>query len=215
MLNRNFNCLLVLIVVFCLINLACGQKESEPESAQPKQEKQIISRSVVMIIAPKEFRDEEFKVPYDYLKNLGHTIMVASTDTTKATGMLDLTVKPDLLIENIDTLAFDAFILVGGTGSAIYWDNQIIHKLLKYYARPPRVLASICIAPVSLARAGVLKNKQATVYKDRSTLDEFKKGGVKYVEKEVVISGNIITASGPQASEKFAQAIAQALEKNQ
>lgn len=213
MLNRNFNCLLVLIVVFCLINLACGQKKSEP--AQSKPEKPITSRSVVMIIAPNEFRDEEFKVPYDYLKDLGHNVIVASTDTTKATGMLNLTVKPDLLIENIDTLAFDALILVGGTGSAIYWDNQIVHQLLKYYARPSRVLASICIAPVSLARAGVLKGKQATVYKDRSTLDEFKKGGAKYVEKEVVISGNIITASGPQASEKFAQAIAQALEKNQ
>lgn len=215
MLNRNFNCLLVLIVVFCLINLACGQKKSEPEPTQPKQEKPITPRSVVMIIAPKEFRDEEFKVPYDYLKNLGHNIQVASTDTTKATGMLNLTVKPDLLIENIDTLAFDALILVGGTGSAIYWDNPKVHQLLKYYARPSRVLASICIAPVSLARAGVLKDKEATVYKDRSTLDEFKKGGVKYVEKEVVISENIITASGPQASEKFAQAIAQALEKNQ
>ena len=215
MLNRNFNCLLVLIVVFCLANLACGQKKSEPEPTQTNEEKQITSRSVVMIIAPKEFRDEEFKVPYDYLKNLGHTIMVASTDTTKATGMLDLIVKPDLLIENIDTLAFDALILVGGTGSAIYWDNQIVHQLLKYYAHPPHILAAICIAPVSLARAGVLKDKQATVYKDRSTLDEFKKGGVKYVEKEVVISDNIITASGPQASQKFAQAIAQTLEKNQ
>ncbi len=213
MLNRDFKCLLVLI--FFLINLACGQKKSEPQSTQSTEEKQIIPRSVVMVIAPKDFRDEEFKTPYDYLKELGHNILVASTDTAKATGMLDLTVKPDLLIENIDTLAFDALILVGGTGSAIYWDNQIVHQLLKYYARPPRVLASICIAPVSLARAGVLKDKEATVYKDRSTLDEFKKGGAKYVEKEVVISGNIITASGPQASEKFSQAIAQALEKNQ
>ena len=215
MLNRDFNCLLVLIVIFSLINLACGQKKSETESAQPKEEKLITPRSVVMVIAPRDFRDEEFKVPFDYLKSLGYKVLVASTDTTMATGMLDMTVKPDLEIENIDTLAFDGLILVGGPGSVIYWDNPKVHQLLKYYARPSRLLASICLAPVTLARAGVLKNKEATVYKDRSTLAEFKKGSVKYIEKDVVISGNIITASGPQASEKFAIAIAQALEKNQ
>jgi protease I len=165
-----------------------------------------------MIIAPRDFRDEEFKTPYEYLTSLGHKVVVASTDTTVATGLLDMKVKPDLKIDSVDTLAFDALILVGGSGSVIYWDNQTVHQLVKHFARPPKLLAAICLATVTLARAGVLKGKEATAFKDRNTIDELKKGGATYIDKDVVISSNIITASGPKAADKFAKAIATALE---
>jgi len=209
--HRNFKKFLVEIAVLALVSFACGQKKTET----PGEEKSITPRSVLMVIAPQEFRDEEFKSPFEYLKNLSHNVRVASTDTTTATGMLGMKVKPDLRIKDVDTLAYDALILVGGTGSVVYWDDQTVHQLVKYFARPPKLLAAICIAPVTLARAGVLKGKEATVYKNRTTLDELKKGGATYIEKDVVVSENIITASGPKASDKFAQAIAKALENHQ
>lgn len=124
-------------------------------------------------------------------------------------------VKPDLKINDIDSLAYDGLILVGGSGSIIYWDNPTVRQLVKYFARPPKILAAICLAPVTLARAGILKDRFAAIYKDRTTIDELRKGGAKYVEKDIVISDNIITASGPQASEKFAKAIAKVLASNQ
>lgn len=207
-----FRRLLILIVVFSLMSTACGQKKPKPEPTQPTEKKSVTPRSVLFVIAPRDFRDEEFKVPYDYLKSFGHKIAVASSDTTEAIGMLNMVVKPDLRLDNVDTLAYDAMVLVGGSGSVIYWDNKIVHQLVNHFARPPKLLASICLAPVILARSGVLKAKEATVYKNRSTIDEFKKAGVKYVEKDIVVTGNIITASGPQAAEKFAKAIEQALE---
>jgi putative intracellular protease/amidase len=46
------------------------------------------------------------------------------------------------------------------------------------------------------------------VYEDKSTIADLTKGGAQYEKTDVVISGNIITASGPQAAEKFAKAIA-------
>lgn len=212
MLYQNFMKLLVRTAVWSLISLACGQNKTESQTAQPSEESLIKPRSVLMIIAPRDFRDEEFKAPYEYLTSLGHKVVVASTDTTVATGLLDMKVKPDLKIDSVDTLAFDALILVGGSGSVIYWDNQTVHQLVKHFARPPKLLAAICLAPVTLARAGVLNGKAAAVFKQPATIEELKKGGATYVDKDVVISGNIITASGPQASEKFAKAIAKALE---
>jgi protease I len=207
--------LLVLIVIWSLISLACGQNRAEPKTSQSSEGNRTILRSVLMIIAPKDFRDEEFKVPYDYLKSLGHKVTIASMDTVNATGILGLVVKPDLKIDNIDSPIYDALVLVGGTGSIIYWDNLTVQRLVKYFARPPKILAAICLAPVTLARAGVLKDKFATIFKDLTTIDELQKGGAEYVEKDIVISDNIITASGPQASEKFAKAIAKVLASNQ
>ena len=215
MLYQNFKNLLVLIGVWSLVSLACGQNRTEPKPSQPSEGNRTIPRSVLMIIAPKDFQDEEFKDPYDYLKSLGHKVTIASMDTVKATGILGLVVKPDLKIDNIDSLVYDALVLVGGTGSIIYWDNLTVQQLVKYFARPPKILAAICLAPITLARAGVLKDKFATIFKDRTTIDELQKGGAKYVEKDIIISDNIITASGPRASEKFAKTIARVLASNQ
>ncbi|MEM5813391.1 MAG: DJ-1/PfpI family protein [Candidatus Aenigmatarchaeota archaeon] len=42
-------------------------------------------------------------------------------------------------------------------------------------------------------------------------MDELKKNGARYTGKDVEIDGNIITANGPQAAEKFGKEIEKAL----
>jgi len=73
-----------------------------------------------------------------------------------------------------------------------------------------KVLAAICIAPGILAAAGVLNNKKVTVWSsamDKSFIRILEKSGAKYLDKSVVSDGKIITASGPDAAQEFAQAI--------
>jgi len=186
----------------------------------------------VMVVAPRAFRFEEFVIPYELLTKFGHKVNVASIDTIFASGVYDqelltkmlhnikfnfydtarvysASLKPQLMVKDIDTLKFDGIILVGGMGAAIYWDDANIRKFVQYFARTPnKIVAAICLAPVTLARAGVLAGKKATVFEDRETIKELKNNGAVYEKTDVVISGNIITASGPAASEKFARAIA-------
>ncbi|MEO0131395.1 MAG: DJ-1/PfpI family protein [candidate division WOR-3 bacterium] len=171
-----------------------------PESLAP---------SLVMVIAPRAFRDEEFQTTYEFLTGLGYKLKVASRDTVLATGMLGLAVRPQLTIEEIDSLAYAGLILIGGTGAAIYWDDLTLRALIQYFARhKPKFVAAICLAPVSLARAGVLENRAATVYENSFTLQEFTKAKVRYHKTDCVLSENIITANGPEAANKFAQTIA-------
>lgn len=88
MLYRDCKKLLVLIAGWSIISFALGQARTEPKIAQPSDKNLIKTRSVLMIIAPKDFRDEEFKVPYDLLESLGYKVAIASLDTVKATGIL-------------------------------------------------------------------------------------------------------------------------------
>jgi protease I len=216
--------------VICLIVLGCGQKQSsavEPKPAVDKDGTFLKAESIrlakdttkikrfVMVVAPRAFRDEEFKIPYVLLTQIGYKVRVASRDTVLALGLLGTALKPQLTIKDIDTLSFDGIILVGGTGAAIYWDDKTIHQLVQYFARTPdKIVAAICLAPITLVRAGILSGVKATVFEDKATVTELKNKGVLYEKADVVVSRNIITASGPEASEKFAKAIARLVSNN-
>jgi protease I len=170
-------------------------------------------KKILMIIAHKDFRDEELFVPKNYFEKMGWEVDVASTDTSEAKGMLGKKIKPDLLIEEVDPLLYDAVILVGGVGSSVYWNDKEIHSIFKRAYDGEKIIGAICIAPVTLAKAGILKERKATCW--RSVSNELRESGVNYLNEDVVIDGKIVTASGPKAALKFAEAVASLLKKEE
>lgn len=166
-------------------------------------------KKVIMIIAKDGFRDEEYLQPKEILTSGGINITTASSSKGSAKGMLGATANVDITINEIDVKNYNAVIFVGGTGSSEYWDNKQAHKIAQETIAQNKLLAAICIAPVTLARAGLLKNKKATVFS--SEADELKKCGANYTGKDVEIDGIIITASGPQAAKEFGKRILELL----
>jgi len=73
--------------------------------------------------------------------------------------------------------------------------------------------AAIGLSPVVLAKAGILKGIKATVYPDDKAIDELKKNGAGYKNKDVITSGSIITARNPESAKKFAEEICSFLTK--
>lgn len=63
------------------------------------------------------------------------------------------------------------------------------------------------LLPVVLARAGVLEGKRCTVFPDPECVNELKEHGAVYVNKDVVVSDNIITGRDPKSAKSFARAV--------
>jgi protease I len=63
-----------------------------------------------------------------------------------------------------------------------------------------------CLAPVVLARAGILKGIKATYYESPTSFREMKAGGAVLVDQAVVAEKRIVTANGPAAAKAFADA---------
>lgn len=167
---------------------------------------------VLFVIAHKDFQDNELLVPR-HLLAAEHEVFIASTETTAARGMLGAELNPDMTLEEalkrIDE--FDAVIFVGGSGSKVYFDSAVAHKIAQ---NAKNVLAAICLAPVILANAGVLKGKKATVWDDgRGTqIKMIESKGAAYLVGPVVVDGNLVTASGPDVARMFAERINELLE---
>ena len=167
------------------------------------------NKQVVMIVPPENFRDEELFIPRDYLAGLGVEVLVASQDLVEAKGAKGGSVFPDLSLSEIDVKTANAIVLVGGTGASIYWDDAEVHQIIQEAVAEGDIVAAICIAPVTLGKAGVLKGKRATV--SASEAVQLEAAGATYTNEDVTVDGKIITASSPAAAQKFAQAIAKKL----
>jgi len=169
----------------------------------------VKGKKAVMIIAQSNFRDEELLKPKEVLEKNGVTVTIASSSLKEATGMLGAKAKPEILFTSINVADYDAVIFVGGSGASEYWDNATAHKIANAANNAGKIVGAICIAPVTLAKAGLLANKKSTTYS--STMNDVKSAGAKYTGADVERDGNIITASGPAAAQKFGETIVKAL----
>jgi protease I len=167
-------------------------------------------KKIAMVIAFRDFRDEEYFIPKEIFEAGGANVKTASNEKGTAIGTGGGEANVDLLEKEIDPANFDAVVFVGGQGCLKALDNEISYNLIKEAVSQNKVLGSICISPVILAKAGVLQGKKATVWS--SPLDKFavkvlRDSRANYQSAPVVVDGKIITAAGPFAAKEFAEAI--------
>ncbi len=111
----------------------------------------------------------------------------------------------DLLITEVKAENFDAVIFVGGQGMVPLVRDERLTSLARQFYNAGKITTAICIAPMVLANAGLLKNKKATVWQGAQS--DFVKCGAIYTGNNVEIDGKIITANGPGAAGKFGEII--------
>jgi protease I len=173
-----------------------------------------MSKKVAMIIAFTDFKDEEYFIPKEILEKAGIEVMTVSNSEGIAQGVGGGETEVDISINELETENYDGLIFVGGPGCLENLDNESSYKIARGAVNQNKVLAAICISPVILAKAGVLKGKKATVWSsllDKRSIKILQENGVDYQENDLVIDEKIITASGPAVAEEFGQAIVKAL----
>ncbi len=166
-------------------------------------------QKVVMLIAHDQFRDEEYQKPREILEQQGVEITVASSSLEIAHGMLGLDVQPDVLLQDVDPAAFDGVVFVGGYGASEFFDDPVAHALATKALDTQKLVGAICIAPSTLARAGVLKGRRVTSFESQE--DDLKRHGANFTGADVEEDGQIVTGRGPEAAEQFGLRLAERL----
>ncbi len=158
-----------------------------------------------MAVAPERFRDEELFVTRDELTRGGHQTDVASTRRGRCQGSRGGSVVATLTLAEARAEDYDAVVFVGGGGSRLLFADEDALRIARRAHEQGRVVAAICLAPVILANAGVLKGKKATVAGTEAKTIEGK--GAQYTGPGVTVDGNVVTGNAPKASRLFGQAI--------
>lgn len=171
----------------------------------------LSGKKILLVVAPTNFQDVEYKTCRDTFVKDGAEVAVASVTLDPARGMSGAVVQPDETLRSVDPGPFDAVVFIGGPGATALWDNGDARRVVHDAMEEGKVLGAICLAPVILARAGALRGHPCTVWPDASR--EMTEAGCLYQKDDVVRSGNIVTANGPEAAEKFARTVEMALIK--
>ncbi len=171
----------------------------------------LSNKTILMVIAPSDFRDEELFVPKEFFEKTGAEVVIASENKGIAKGMLGGTAPVDLSVSEVDINDYDAVVFVGGSGveSHKLYENDAYLKLAADADSSGKVIGAICLGPMVPAAAGVLSGKNATVFETGASYITGK--GANYTGAEVTRTGRIVTGEGPNAVEEFARAVAEAL----
>jgi len=172
------------------------------------------NKKIAIIIAFRNFCDEEYFIPRDIFLETGFEIKTISSKKGIAIGGSGGEAEVDISFEDFNIFGFDAIVFVGGPGAYKYIDDQGVWQIVRETIKQEKILAAICIAPVILARAGVLEGKKATVWSsvmDKKPIHILEENGAEYQDKSVVQDGKIITANGPPSAKEFAETIVELL----
>jgi protease I len=160
---------------------------------------------VVMVIAPSVFRDEEYAEPKRVLESRGAKVVTASVAPGECIGKLGLRAHAEISVAGAAERDWDAVVFVGGAGAAVFFDDGAAQQLAKRAAEGTGVLSAICIAPSTLAHAGLLAGVRATAFPSQE--DDLVAHGALWTGESVTTDGRIVTGNGPEAAYEFGETI--------
>ncbi len=150
----------------------------------------------VLLFAHNGFEDRELMIPYYRFQEAGYKVeVVGPKRNTTYNGEYGLNIKSDLAPEDVNIDDYVAIIIPGGRAPDRMRTNKGLVWLAKEASQKGKVIAAICHGPQLLIEADVVKGKKATCYVSIST--DLKNAGGTYLDKSVVVDGNLVTSRSP------------------
>ncbi len=162
------------------------------------------------IYVAEGFEEVEMITVADILRRAGiEVVLVSLTEKLAVTGAHAITVQADQPFQAATGLA-DAIILPGGgPGTQNLLASTALHERLRAHLDAGKHVAAICAAPMVLARAGVLKGRNACCFP--SCEPALVEGGATVTAYNVVTDGTVTTSRGPGTAAIFAIELARLL----
>ena len=130
--------------------------------------------------------------------------LVSMTDDIYVEGAHGITVKADLMFDDVDYSKCEMIVLPGGLpGAYNLRDHQGLRKEILKFSEEGKGLAAICAAPLVFGDLGILEGRKATIYPGME--EELK--GAESIGFPVVRDMNLITSQGPATAMRFAVAL--------
>jgi len=161
----------------------------------------------IAFVLGDDFEDSEFRKPYDAMVSAGYTVEVlgAKAGETVAGKQGKERVKIEAAADDRDPSSYDALVIPGGYSPDHLRVDPGVVAFVQAMARGGKLIAAVCHGPQLLIEADAVRGKQVTSWPSVKT--DLKNAGATWVDREVVVDGQLITSRKPDDLPAFAEAI--------
>lgn len=167
----------------------------------------------IAFVLGEDFEDSEFRKPYDALRAAGHHIDILGEEGGKHVrgkkGRED--VKLDASVAEKDPSSYDALVIPGGYSPDHLRTSREVVRFVQKMVQADKLIAAVCHGPQLLIEAEAVDGKTLTSWPSVHT--DLVNAGAKWVDREVVIDGNLITSRKPEDLDAFSAAIRDRLQQ--
>ncbi len=151
----------------------------------------------IAAILGEMFEDSEYTKPVDAYRQKGHEVVnvgikAGETVTGKTEGTQ---VKIDKSVGEVQIEDFDALLIPGGYSPDQLRVEETAVQFVADFVRSGKPVFAICHAGQLLITAKVLQGRKFTGY--TSIIQDIKNAGAEFVDREVVVDGNLVSSRHP------------------
>jgi protease I len=153
-----------------------------------------------LILTADKFEDMELFFPYFRLLEEGLQVDIAAPKKGHIEGEHGYDLEVEKTFDEVNPDDYDLLLIPGGSPdgapSVVRKDNRA-QAIAKSFFKSNKPVSSICHGPWLLASSGVVNGRRLTSYWHDGVPEDIKKAGGIYVDKEVVVDGNLVTSRYP------------------
>lgn len=164
----------------------------------------------VLVLLAKGFEMMEFAPFIDIIgwgrNDYGYPIEVVTCGFHKqVTSTFGITISVDQTIEEIEVSDYKALVIPGGFEEFGFYEeayDERFLELIRKFDKENKLIATVCVGALPVAKSGVLKNKRATTYHldGGKRQGQLKALGAEVVNEPVVVDSDIITSYCPETA---------------
>ncbi len=159
----------------------------------------------IAVLVEDHYQVLEVWYPYLRLREAGIKTVLVGTGKKNYKSKEGYPAQEELPIKKAKAASFDGVVIPGGWAPDILRRSKEINKFVKDLYKKKKLVASICHGGWVLVSADVLKGKKATSFS--AIKYDVVNAGAKFIDKEVVVDGNLITSRNPYDLPAFCREI--------
>jgi protease I len=164
----------------------------------------------VAILIEQQYQELEVWYPVYRLREAGCVVTLVGPEAGKTyPSKLGYPATADAAAGSVSAADFDALVVPGGFAPDYIRRHPAMVKLVRDVSEAGKPVAAICHGPWVLCSTAALKGRTATGF--HSIKDDLVNAGATFVDREVVVDGNVITSRKPDDLPAFVVAILKAL----
>lgn len=166
----------------------------------------------VAVLVEQQYQEMEVWYPVYRLREAGCEVVMVGPEAGKTyPSKLGYPAVADLAAKEAKADTFHAVVIPGGFSPDYIRRSEPMLKFVRDLFAQGKPVAAICHGPWVLCSTSALKGKTATGF--HSIKDDMVNAGATFVDKEVVVDGNLITSRKPDDLPAFVAAVMEMMGK--